>query len=93
MAVIVALAATVAALPSLRKLRSRCASPSMRTQASPRKVAPTRTLLSKEAGFTHERITAEEIRNGMLNNFDVVIFPGGSGSSKAAPWAKKAARR
>jgi putative intracellular protease/amidase len=38
--------------------------------------------LSKEAGFTTERVTAGEIRDGKLKDFDIVVFPGGSGSKQ-----------
>ncbi len=39
---------------------------------------------SRDPGFAARRISPEEIRAGALTNFDVVIFPGGSGSGQAA---------
>lgn len=41
-------------------------------------------ILTPEAGFALRRATAEQIRNGMLDGADVVIFPGGSGSKQSA---------
>lgn len=38
--------------------------------------------LSKEAGFITEIVTAAQIREGKLKDFDVVVFPGGSGSKQ-----------
>ncbi|MBA4020219.1 MAG: biofilm PGA synthesis protein PgaC [Pirellula sp.] len=40
--------------------------------------------LPEGKGFTTERIKAADIRAGALEKFDVVIFPGGSGSKQAA---------
>jgi hypothetical protein len=40
--------------------------------------------LPGKMGFYVERISAEDIRNGALDDFDVVIHPGGSGSKQAA---------
>jgi glutamine amidotransferase-like uncharacterized protein len=39
--------------------------------------------LAKEHGFAYELVTAQEIRDGVLARFDVVIHPGGSGSQQA----------
>lgn len=39
--------------------------------------------LAAEHGFSYELVTAEEIRDGDLDKFDVVIHPGGSGSKQA----------
>jgi glutamine amidotransferase-like uncharacterized protein len=39
--------------------------------------------LGDEKQFTTERIEAEDIRAGVLDKFDVVILPGGSGSKQA----------
>lgn len=41
-------------------------------------------ILSTEAGFAAKRITSQEIREGGLDGFDVLIMPGGSGSKQAA---------
>ncbi|MBL9083943.1 MAG: biofilm PGA synthesis protein PgaC [Planctomycetales bacterium] len=38
--------------------------------------------LSNEAGFMTEIVTAAQIRAGKLKDFDVVVFPGGSGSKQ-----------
>jgi hypothetical protein len=38
--------------------------------------------LPKTEGFAVTKISAEEIRNGALDQHDVVIFPGGSGSGE-----------
>jgi glutamine amidotransferase-like uncharacterized protein len=38
--------------------------------------------LPAEAGFEVKTVTAEEIRNGALHKFDVLIQPGGSGSKQ-----------
>jgi hypothetical protein len=40
--------------------------------------------LPKVSGFATRRITAEEIQDGLLEDFDVLIQPGGSGSKQAA---------
>lgn len=40
--------------------------------------------LPEGKGFTTERVKAADIRAGALEKFDVVIFPGGSGSKQAA---------
>jgi glutamine amidotransferase-like uncharacterized protein len=40
--------------------------------------------LPGKMGFDVECVSAEEIREGVLDNFDVVIHPGGSGSKQAA---------
>ncbi|MFM7207047.1 MAG: BPL-N domain-containing protein [Planctomycetaceae bacterium] len=40
-------------------------------------------ILSTEAGFESRRITSAEIRQGVLDGFDVLIMPGGSGSKQA----------
>lgn len=39
--------------------------------------------LATEHGFAYELVTAQEIRDGVLDRFDVVIHPGGSGSKQA----------
>lgn len=39
--------------------------------------------LSAEHGFAYELVSAEQIRDGVLDDFDVVIHPGGSGSKQA----------
>jgi glutamine amidotransferase-like uncharacterized protein len=38
-------------------------------------------ILTVERGFQSSLITAKEIQNGNLSNFDVVLFPGGSGTA------------
>ncbi len=43
-----------------------------------------RAFLTQKAGFSCEKITAEEIRAGGLEKFDVLIVPGGAGSKQAA---------
>jgi putative intracellular protease/amidase len=40
-------------------------------------------LLTQEKGFDVTRVSGEAIRDGALRDADVVIFPGGSGSSQA----------
>lgn len=40
-------------------------------------------LLTPDAGFQANRVSAEEIRGGVLATADVVIFPGGSGSAQS----------
>ncbi|QDT44609.1 hypothetical protein Pan241w_47220 [Gimesia alba] len=40
-------------------------------------------ILTPEHGFSFQVITAEEIRNGSLKDFDVLIMPGGSGGKQA----------
>ncbi|MEW4529171.1 BPL-N domain-containing protein [Maioricimonas sp. JC845] len=40
-------------------------------------------FLTPDAGFDAQRVTPEQIREGILSDFDVVIMPGGSGSSQA----------
>lgn len=40
-------------------------------------------ILVPDAGFTAERITSAQIREGGLAGFDVLIMPGGSGSKQA----------
>jgi len=40
-------------------------------------------ILSPENGFSVERVTSEDIRQGRLEGFDVLIMPGGSGSKQA----------
>jgi glutamine amidotransferase-like uncharacterized protein len=39
--------------------------------------------LAPEHGFTYELVSAQNIRDGVLERFDVVIHPGGSGSQQA----------
>jgi len=39
--------------------------------------------LATEHGFTYELVSARQIRDGALDQFDVVIHPGGSGSKQA----------
>lgn len=41
-------------------------------------------FLSAENGFSAHRVTAEQIRAGCLDEVDVLIMPGGSGSKQAA---------
>lgn len=41
-------------------------------------------ILISEAGFESVRVTPQEIRGGILKDFDVLIMPGGSGSKQAA---------
>ena len=40
-------------------------------------------LLDESHGFDLRRVCATDIRSGVLDQFDVVIFPGGSGSGQA----------
>jgi len=40
-------------------------------------------ILTEEAGFATRRVRPEEIRDGVLNEVDVLIMPGGSGSGQA----------
>ena len=40
-------------------------------------------LLDESHGFDLRRVCASDIRSGVLDQFDVVIFPGGSGSGQA----------
>ncbi|CAE7335994.1 unnamed protein product [Symbiodinium sp. CCMP2456] len=40
-------------------------------------------LLTQEKGFEVRRVSGEAIRDGAIRDADVVIFPGGSGSSQA----------
>ncbi|QDU36952.1 hypothetical protein Mal4_12550 [Maioricimonas rarisocia] len=40
-------------------------------------------FLTPNAGFEAQRVTPEEIRDGVLSEFDVLIMPGGSGSSQS----------
>lgn len=40
-------------------------------------------ILTPDAGFSAKRITSVEIRQGGLQEFDVLIMPGGSGSKQA----------
>jgi len=40
-------------------------------------------LLNETHGFDLRKVCATDIRTGILDQFDVVIFPGGSGSSQA----------
>lgn len=40
-------------------------------------------LLTADAGFETRRVSAEAIRDGVLGEADVVIFPGGSGGAQA----------
>lgn len=42
-----------------------------------------KTLSSRPLEFTARFITPEEVRAGVLRDFDVVVFPGGSGSRQA----------
>jgi len=41
------------------------------------------SILNDDAGFDLRRVCATDIRSGVLGQFDVVIFPGGSGSGQA----------
>lgn len=41
------------------------------------------TLQSRPDAFTARFVSPEEIRGGVLKDFDVVVFPGGSGSKQA----------
>lgn len=45
-------------------------------------------ILDSEHGFAAQRISPEEIREGRLDDFDVVILPGGSGSKQASMLAE-----
>lgn len=45
--------------------------------------------LTPKAGFTTQRVTAGDIRAGVLKDFDVVVMPGGSGSKQAAALEEK----
>jgi glutamine amidotransferase-like uncharacterized protein len=45
--------------------------------------AQIKACLPKAEGFDVKLITAKEVRDGVLKNFDVVIHPGGSGSGQA----------
>jgi len=40
-------------------------------------------LLDEEHGFDLRRVCATDVRTGVLGQFDVVVFPGGSGSGQA----------
>jgi predicted deacylase len=40
------------------------------------------SILADTAGFDVRRISATDIRHGVLDQFDVVLFPGGSGSGQ-----------
>ena len=40
-------------------------------------------LLDEPRGFDFRRVCATDIRSGVLDQFDVVVFPGGSGSGQA----------
>lgn len=40
-------------------------------------------ILTPGAGFAATRVTSQQIREGVLDGFDVVIMPGGSGSKQA----------
>jgi len=82
MSVLVALAATVAVATSAEAAEPFCVAVYADTGISPKGPPNLERCLSKEAGFTTERVTAEEIRDGKLKDFDVVIFPGGSGSKQ-----------
>ena len=44
--------------------------------------------LTKEHGFVTTRVKAAEIRDGVLQKFDVVIHPGGSGSGQGKSLAE-----
>lgn len=50
--------------------------------ASPTCVIETFEALKIDTGISPEKITAIDIMNGKLNNFDAIIFPGGSGSKE-----------
>jgi len=43
-----------------------------------------RAILTPEAGFACTTVTAEDIKAGKLDGFDVLIVPGGAGSKQAA---------
>ncbi|HUT10811.1 MAG TPA: BPL-N domain-containing protein [Thermoguttaceae bacterium] len=47
-------------------------------------VANLRKILQPEDGFTMRQVGPADIRAGVLEQFDVVIFPGGGGSKQAA---------
>ena len=40
-------------------------------------------ILNNTAGFEAKYVSAQEIRDGLLKDFDVVLFPGGSGSGES----------
>ena len=40
-------------------------------------------ILNNTAGFEAKYVSAQEIRDGILKDFDVVLFPGGSGSGES----------
>jgi len=48
------------------------------------KVAGLVELLQTRSDISVTKVTGQDIRAGQLNNFDVVLFPGGSGSKEAA---------
>ena len=52
------------------------------------KVAGLIDLLSGYKQLTVSTLSGEEVRSGKLQNFDVVVFPGGSGSKEAAALGK-----
>lgn len=40
-------------------------------------------ILTADAGFSARRVSSDEIRRGVLEDFDVLVMPGGSGSKQA----------
>ncbi|MCA9106781.1 MAG: hypothetical protein KDA83_15270, partial [Planctomycetales bacterium] len=40
-------------------------------------------ILNEDAGFSASRVTPQQIRDGVLGEFDVLIMPGGSGSAQS----------
>jgi glutamine amidotransferase-like uncharacterized protein len=51
------------------------------------------SILTAESGFRCEFVTPEEIRDGRLEAFDVVIMPGGSGSKQSASLSEEGRRQ
>jgi glutamine amidotransferase-like uncharacterized protein len=49
--------------------------------------------LPEGKGFACERVSAQDIRDGKLDQFDVLIQPGGSGSKQAAALEKEGRQR
>ncbi|MBN1672630.1 MAG: fibronectin type III domain-containing protein [Kiritimatiellae bacterium] len=43
----------------------------------PKYVDPVESILDNEPGFTCDRVSAAQIQNGILSNYDVLVMPGG----------------
>ncbi len=79
LACLAAFTVTSAALAATKPIRVAIFSDAGVTKAG---ITQVESCLSKSDGFEVKSITAEEIRQGVLKNFDVLIHPGGSASKQ-----------